>query len=214
MSNRYYSYFYGKDKVVVGELENWFCSFTTVVHVIGKHSIIWTLSILQSLKYFSHWILFVLQTLKPFKLCTVFTMQSWKLFDFWNFLSSLAWSLDFVHLFLRQNIQPLDFVDLRVLGITCETQLLGARPVLVLRGRVKATDSPLCLILRFLMKLRQRSCFKSDNWNWMIDKAQRVKCCQMLDVSYRPMRNFTLRIIYKILLALSCERRWDFHDGL
>jgi hypothetical protein len=39
-----------------------------------------------------------------------------------------------------QNIQPLDFVFLSLLGITCETQLLGVRSLPVLRRRVKETD--------------------------------------------------------------------------
>ena len=52
MSKKYCSCFYGKDKVVVGKVEDGFCSFMTVLHVIGNHSTFWTFSILQGLKYF------------------------------------------------------------------------------------------------------------------------------------------------------------------
>ena len=41
---------------------------------------------------------------------------------------------------MLQNVQPLDFVFLSVLGITCETQLLGVKSLPVLRRRVKETD--------------------------------------------------------------------------
>ena len=65
---------------------------------------------------------------------------------------------------MLQNIQPLDFVSLSVLGITCETQHLGVKSLPVLRRRVKETD----------------------------DKVQRVKCFQMLGVSFRPIRKFII----------------------